>query len=88
MEGPAGRDKNVSEQIMGFPYPNPLFWIGYYTNLDVNIDFLDVENGTDLDRCRIVNGYFLSWIIHAYMLFFMMRNNSLTKVIERQNNSK
>jgi hypothetical protein len=48
-------------------------------------------------RCRKLYGFglvmernqtFLSRIICAYMLFFMMRNNSLTKVIKQQYNTK
>jgi hypothetical protein len=40
------------------PYPNLFFYqirSGpdiIYTDSDANMDFLDVENGTDLDRCR------------------------------------
>ena len=54
-------------------------WIGYYTDSDANTDFF---------RCRKWYGFGADWIIYAYLLFFMMRNNSLAKVIKRQYNSK
>ena len=71
---------------MAFSYHNPFYFIGF------GADVILYEFGCEYGGCRKWYGFrptserkrtFLSRVIRAYMLFFMMRNNSLTKVIKR-----
>ena len=77
---------------MASPYLNP-FFIGF--GADQILYGFGCEYGifrvSEMIRIWTGDGAeadFLSRIICAYILFFMMRNNSLTKVTKRQYNTK